>query len=75
MACDKDYLYIYDLANGSIVVFDSLGGFSQRINLPSIGRGSYFGDDFIVKDGKITDMWQNYDELGFLKQLGAIPAP
>jgi predicted SnoaL-like aldol condensation-catalyzing enzyme len=34
-----------------------------------------FGMDlFLIKDGKITEMWQNYDEVGLLKQIGALPA-
>ena len=28
-----------------------------------------------IKDGKITDLWQNYDQLGFMQQMGAIPTP
>ena len=26
-----------------------------------------------IKDGKIVEMWQEYDQLGMLQQLGAVP--
>lgn len=35
----------------------------------------YGMDLFLIKDGKITDLWQNYDQLGFMQQMGAIPTP
>jgi len=31
-------------------------------------------DLFLIKDGKIKEFWQFYDELGFMKQLGVIPS-
>jgi predicted ester cyclase len=31
-------------------------------------------DIFRVKDGRITDFWQQFDQLGMLRQLGVIPA-
>ena len=48
------------------------------MGIPATGKhigGIYGMDLFRIKDGKITDMWQNYDELRFLQQLGAIPSP
>ena len=30
-------------------------------------------DVFRVKDGKLAEMWQNWDQLGLLQQVGAIP--
>ena len=30
---------------------------------------------FHIKDGKIVEYWENWDTLGFLQQIGAIPAP
>jgi predicted ester cyclase len=29
---------------------------------------------FTVSDGKITEIWESADFLGFMQQLGAIPA-
>jgi steroid delta-isomerase-like uncharacterized protein len=28
-----------------------------------------------IKDGKIVEQWVNFDQLGLLQQLGALPAP
>lgn len=30
-------------------------------------------DIFRVKDGKLAEMWQNWDQLGMMQQIGAIP--
>ena len=32
-------------------------------------------DAFRVKDGKIVERWGNFDDLGMMQQLGAVPAP
>ena len=32
-------------------------------------------DIFRVKDGKISEFWLSWDQLGMLQQLGAIPTP
>jgi len=32
-------------------------------------------DVFRIKDGKLAEMWQNWDQLGLLQQIGAIPEP
>jgi len=48
------------------------------MGIPATGShisGIYGMDLFLIKDGKITDLWQNYDQLGFMQQLGAIPTP
>jgi predicted ester cyclase len=28
-----------------------------------------------ISDGQVVDLWENYDALGLLQQLGAVPAP
>ena len=28
-----------------------------------------------IKDGKVVEMWEEYDQLGMLQQLGAVPPP
>ena len=30
-------------------------------------------DLFLIKDGKMTEMWQNFDLVGFLQPIGAFP--
>ncbi len=69
IVAEGDYVFIrWDVA------FDNT---SDIMGIPATGNrisGIYGMDLFIIKDGKITDMWQNYDELGYLKQLGAIPS-
>jgi predicted SnoaL-like aldol condensation-catalyzing enzyme len=32
-------------------------------------------DIFRLKDGKLAEMWQNWDQLGLLQQIGAVPQP
>ncbi len=32
-------------------------------------------DLFRIADGKIAELWQNWDQLGLMQQIGAIPAP
>ncbi|MBD3322165.1 MAG: hypothetical protein GF350_13790 [Chitinivibrionales bacterium] len=46
-------LYVYDMAEGRIVVIDSSGNIVTRIMLESFGRGTYAGDDFVVRDDEI----------------------
>lgn len=43
-------VYVYDLAAGSVVLLDSIGTPVRTIQLATIGRNSYMGDDFVVKD-------------------------
>ena len=48
------------------------------MGIPASGNhisGVYGMDLFLIKDGKITDLWQSYDQLGFMQQMGAIPTP
>ena len=51
---------------------------SDLMGIPASGNrisGIYGMDLFVIKDGKITEMWQNYDQVGFMQQMGAKPAP
>lgn len=45
--------------------------------VPRTGREITFGAQYIFRfrDGRIVERWTNFDRLGVLVQLGAIPAP
>jgi steroid delta-isomerase-like uncharacterized protein len=45
--------------------------------VPATGLEVTFGAQYIFRlhDGKIVERWTNFDRLGVLVQLGAIPAP
>jgi steroid delta-isomerase-like uncharacterized protein len=45
--------------------------------VPPTGRQVTFGAQYIfrLRDGAIVERWTNFDRLGVLVQLGAIPAP
>jgi len=45
--------------------------------VPPTGKEVTFGAQYIFRfrDGKIIERWTNFDRLGVLVQLGAIPAP
>lgn len=47
-------IFIYDMADGRIVTFDSSGSVLHIIKLQSVGRGTYAGDDFIVKGNEFV---------------------
>ncbi len=32
-------------------------------------------DLFRIEERKIAELWQNWDQLGLMQQIGAIPAP
>jgi hypothetical protein len=49
---DSLHIYIYDLAGGRIVVFDSAGVRTREIGLESSGRATYAGDDFVVREDR-----------------------
>jgi steroid delta-isomerase-like uncharacterized protein len=69
------------IAEGDYVLIRWDVSFDNTVDLmgvPATGNhvSDIYGMDlFRIKDGKITDLWQNYDELSFLKQIGAMPAP
>ena len=45
--------------------------------VPPTGRQVRFGAQYVFRfrDGRIVERWTNFDRLGVLVQLGAIPAP
>jgi predicted ester cyclase len=45
--------------------------------VPPTGKEVTFGAQYIFRfrDGKIVERWTNFDRLGVLVQLGALPAP
>jgi steroid delta-isomerase-like uncharacterized protein len=67
---EGEYVFIYWDAS-----FDHT---NDVFGIPASGNtisGIYGMDLFRIKDGKITDLWQNYDQLGMMQQMGAIPTP
>jgi predicted ester cyclase len=49
----------------------------EFLGIPPTGRQVTVTASYICRlvDGKIVERWANSDELGMLRQLGAIPAP
>jgi hypothetical protein len=45
---DQSNIYLYDLANGKVLRFDTTGALAQTVTLEAIGRGAYAGDDFVA---------------------------
>jgi steroid delta-isomerase-like uncharacterized protein len=68
IVAEGDYVFIrWDMA------FDHT---SDLMGIPASGNhvSGIFGMDlFLIKDGKIAEMWQNFDQMGFLQQMGALP--
>lgn len=52
ITADSENIYIYDMADRSIALFDTTGTFIRKIKLQSIGRGEYVGDDFVVRNNE-----------------------
>jgi hypothetical protein len=48
--CDGSSVFIHDRASGTIVVLSGQGKKTETVTLEGIGRDTYCGDDFIVKD-------------------------
>ncbi len=48
-ASDSSSLYLYDLSDRTIAIFNPEGIFLKKIPLQTIGRKTYVGDDFIVR--------------------------
>lgn len=66
---EGDYVFIrWDMAFDNTVDFMGIPATGEHIS--DIGGM----DLFLIKDGKIKEFWQFYDELEFMKQLGAIPS-
>lgn len=49
---DSARIYVYDLAQGRILIFDSSGAKTREVGLESIGRATYAGDDFVVRGNR-----------------------
>jgi steroid delta-isomerase-like uncharacterized protein len=49
----------------------------ELLGVPATGRRVRVSgiDWFHVADGRITEMWQEFDVMGWMQQLGVIPAP
>jgi hypothetical protein len=54
---------IHTSAEGDLVVFHDTA------------QATSTGDFLRVRDGRIVEHWNNFDQLGILRQLGAIPEP
>ena len=68
-----------EVADGDKVVFQwSCQGTHQNelMGIPASGQPvSISGIDiFRIENGKLVELWQNYDMLGLLRQVGAVPA-
>ena len=65
---EGDYVFIrYDWS------FDHTG---EMFGVPATGRhvsGATGMDLFRIRDGKLAEMWQNFDLVGALQQMGAMP--
>jgi predicted ester cyclase len=49
----------------------------ELMGVPSTGRPiDVTGFDlFRVEEGKLAELWQNWDQLGLMQQIGAVPVP
>jgi hypothetical protein len=77
---EEDTVFIYDLAAGAVVLLDSSGGVLKTVKLASIGRNTYRGDDFIVKDSSFIFLNSVDRRLEFFnrttgKHRRAVPLP
>ena len=47
----------------------------ELFGVPPTGKRVEFSgiDVFRIADGKLVELWQNWDQLGLLQQLGAVP--
>lgn len=50
---------------------------SEFRGVPATGKSVAFAAQYIfrLRDGKIVERWTNFDRLGVMVQLGAIPSP
>ena len=51
-ATDTHYLYLYDMADRTIATLNNSGAFIKKTPLQNIGRRTYTGDDFIIRNGE-----------------------
>jgi len=69
IVAEGDYVFLrWDLSFDNTVDLMGIPATGNRIS--NIGGM----DQFLIKDGKIKEFWQFYDEMGFMKQLGVIPS-
>lgn len=69
IVAEGDYVFLrWDMSFDNTV--DLMGIPATGIRISNIGGM----DLFLIKDSKIKEFWQFYDELGFMKQLGVIPS-
>lgn len=47
---NSQQVFCYDLATGDVVTLDTTGSVVSRVHLASIGRNTYVGNDFVVRD-------------------------
>lgn len=77
---DREIVHHDELAEGDKVLIRWTMSGTQQGELqgipPTGKRVTVTGFDlFRVSGGKITDLWQEVDQLSMLQQLGALPAP
>ena len=71
-----------EVANMAVLGYDVRKLYQGRGVLEAASMGVILNSDDLamrcnlicIKDGKIKEFWQFYDELGFMKQLGVIPS-
>lgn len=69
IVAEGDYVFIrWDVSFDNTVDMMGIPATGKRIK--DVGGM----DQFLIKDGKILEFWQFYDELGFMKQLEVIPS-
>ncbi len=73
-------IYVYDLAQGSVITLDSTGGVADSVRLESIGRNSYAGDDLVAMDSVFIFLNGVDRRLEFFdrttgKHLKSVPLP
>ena len=49
----------------------------EFIGIPPTGKATTVSgiDIFRIEEGKLAELWQEWDQLGMLRQLGVIPTP
>ena len=77
---DSAHVYVYDLARGAVVTLDAAFSVVSTVQLASIGRNTWAGDDFVVIDSLfvflngIDRRLELFDRFSG-KHLRAIPIP
>jgi hypothetical protein len=78
--CDGSSVFIHDRAAGTMVVLNRQGKKTATVVLEGIGRDTYCGDDFIIKDSSLifvntVDKRLEYFSLASGKHLASLPLP